>query len=110
MLAESDSHLLAVQQIHRQMATICQTAAEADFLDAQNGQISQILDISKNYMRGIIAGERDPLKHANSSPLSCAYAATDLPRQIYEAPQPDIQPIGAQRQVTNVVFAAEDSN
>ena len=66
LLAESDSHLLAVQQIHRQMTTICQTAEEADFLDAQNAHISRVLDTSKNYMRGIIAGERDPLKYANS--------------------------------------------
>ena len=44
MLAESDSYLLAVQQIHRQMATICQTAEEVEFLEKQNAQISRVLD------------------------------------------------------------------
>ena len=77
------------------MATICQTAEEADFLDAQNTHISRVLDTSKNYMRGIIAGERDPLKYANPSHKSCAYVAAEMPRPIYELHQPKIQPFEA---------------
>ena len=60
MLAQSDSLALACQQVHRQMATLCQSSADADFIDQQSERLGRLLEKSKDFMRSITINESSP--------------------------------------------------